>query len=184
VESLVRNRTLARGVYRVNNPDLSSHKGISGDPREMNQNSDLLLCQRALPCSSSGISEHDRARAGYRNLGAWRGGLRTEPFLSPQCDPANGETKPTVHRLLGLSVGYADAGTKRLPVRPHTGLTATWLGQMQRLNLPRIATPQVSQPLTLGSKFSSRQLQKMVERHLGGDTKTPRLTRQSGRKLR
>jgi hypothetical protein len=34
VESLIRNRTLARGVYRVNNPDLSSPKGISGDPRE------------------------------------------------------------------------------------------------------------------------------------------------------
>lgn len=67
------------------------------------------------------------------------------PLLSPQCDPANGETKPTVHCPLGLSVGYADAGTKRLPVRPHTGLTATWLGQIQRLNLPRIATPQVSQ---------------------------------------
>ncbi|KAH6636244.1 hypothetical protein F5144DRAFT_172183 [Chaetomium tenue] len=90
------------------------------------------------------------------------------PFLSPQCDPANGETRPTVHHPLGISVGYADAGTDAAPHRADCHLvradpTAQPSRNSEFHSLLRSAR---------GSLCGSC---KKVERQLGRDIETPRL---------
>jgi hypothetical protein len=125
-------------------PDPSSVGMISGEPRNKTLAMWWLGWQRPDRRLQPGSEISQRGQTTTAG-----GGLRTVRGESPfhqksQCDRKLVKRTRLCAACSGLSAGYADAGTKRLPMRPHTGLTATWLGPIQRLNLPRIAERTVS----------------------------------------